>query len=1093
MLTVIHSNRMETLADVLAAQLRAPLGDAFAAETLVVASNGLRRWLSLGLAERLGVCANLDWPLPSRLFWDLYRALLPEVPQESAYATPILAWRVLSECGRLADEAVFAPLAAYLERQDERGRYRLARRIADTFDQYLVYRPDWIEDWEQGGQRGADAADAWQPALWRRLVACGEPHRAQLHQRFLAALQARDTPPPGLPPRLSLIGIPALPAAWLETLQALARFLRIDLYLLNPCREYWGLIEAERTLARRLPDSDPAEAYLETGNRLLASTGRLGRDFHHQLAELGEQMVRIDAFDPPEPQPAEAAQTLLQVLQSDMLELRERGERGLPRYRLRADDDSVQLHVCHGRLREIEVLHERLLALFAAHPALGPADVVVMTPDIDAYAAAIEAVFAGAEQRMPFDIVDRTARAENRTLDAVFRLLDMPDSRFEADAVVSLLEVPALRRRFGIAADELDSVRDWLSRAGVRWAWDGAQRAALGLPAQPEHSWRWGLDRLLLGSALPTGGRALYAGLLPVDAPGGEAARLVGRLAHFAAELAALRERLSGRCPPAQWRTRLEALLDGFLLAEDASELAAVQQWRDALQRLEDTAVRAGFDAAVPLAAVRDFVLGELGGERGNAGLRGGITFCRMVPMRAIPFEVVCVIGLNDGEYPRRASRRDFDLLLRQPRRGDRSPRNEDRYLFLEALLSARQVFYMSYVGRSARDDAELPPSVLVAELLDTIGRSCVRADEPTPALPRRPGDRARDPLALIRAEHPLQAFSPRAFDGADARLASHSPRLAGLARRIGRGQRLCQRLFAGEPLPPPPAELLNVTPERLIGFYSHPARYLLRERLGLRFEELDGALAHAEPFRLDEDWGERALRTELLSLRREDCAADDARRLVAAAGWLPHGAIGRLELDGASGAVDKVIAALPPASADCEPCALHYQHAGVTLSGWLRELRADGRLLVVAQPLGWRERLTAWIGHLLLQLAAAERPDITPHTCLVGSDTALRLKPLANAAAELDMLLAGYASGLRAPLPFVPPCAWAAARESDSDAARQAARRKWEGGYNSRFAYRDEAYYAAAFSAELPLDACLDWGTRIFAAIEAARSEEGA
>ena len=132
MLYLHHANRMEDLAARLAGRLAVPVGGGWAPETLVVASNGMRRWLCLDLADRLGICANLHFPLPSRLFWDIYRAVLPGVPTESAFATPILAWRVLAEFERLDDDPVWAPLRAYLAGSDDYGRYELALRIADS-------------------------------------------------------------------------------------------------------------------------------------------------------------------------------------------------------------------------------------------------------------------------------------------------------------------------------------------------------------------------------------------------------------------------------------------------------------------------------------------------------------------------------------------------------------------------------------------------------------------------------------------------------------------------------------------------------------------------------------------------------------------------------------------------------------------------------------------------------------------------------------------------------------------------------------------------------------------------------------------------
>lgn len=1091
MLYLHHANRMEDLAARLAGRLAVPVGGGWAPETLVVASNGMRRWLCLDLADRLGICANLHFPLPSRLFWDIYRAVLPGVPTESAFATPILAWRVLGEFGRLDDDPVWAPLRAYLDGSDDYGRYELARRIADTYDQYLVYRPEWIDDWEAGGAAPEGTA-GWQAALWRRLSAVDATHRARLHGQFLDALDRLDARPAGIPARLSFVGIPALPAAWLETLLGLARWCEVDLYLLNPCAQFWGMIESERTIARRAPEADHAALYLETGNRLLASMGRLGRDFHHLLAECASELPATEDFVEPE------GDTLLAHLQRDLLRLENRGAnhavcehdtftQPAEPYLAPPGDRSVQAHVCHSATREVEVLHERLLALFAADPTLAPTDVVVMTPDIEVCAPAVEAVFGAAEPGLyiPYGIADRGARAESPLLDAFLALLELPGGRWGAEAVAGLLDAPALRRRFGIGDDELGTVRDWLTATGVRWGLDAAHRSTLGLPAEAAHTWRAGLDRLLLGIALPGDGEHLYAGVLPYDEVEGHGAQLAGRLAQFVDRLAALEAGLAASRTPIAWRDALAGVFEDFLAPEPDDETESARL-RAAIQRLAETAAIAGYDGTVPLAVARRFLLAELEGAAGVQGfLAGGVTFCAMVPMRAIPFRVVCLIGMNDGTYPHVNRPHDFDLVARHPRRGDRSRRNDDRYLFLEALLSAREVFYVSWVGRSQRDNAELPPSVLVAELLDYIVRGAQAAVAPDDAAAvAEQQARAGCALERVRVEHPLAPWGTTAFDGSDPRRASHSLRLCRAAGLAGRGERATRAPCPG-PLPDPEAEWLSLSPERLTDFLCHPARFLLRERLRLRLDAADGELAETEPFLLD-GFADRALRSELLNLRQRGLGAAAARRVLAASGLLPHGAVGRLLYAREAAAVESVLDRLGTGDAGeaLAPLPVDLSLAGVRLTGWLREVRAGGLRVAEPNPPGWRERLRLWVRHLLLCQAVAdglEMPDgrqVVAASRCIGPDGSFGFCPVEQAGAVLAGLLALYRTGLCRPSAFVPPVAWAW-WEADPSAkpgrALAAAMQKWNGDdYGKAYAHADDPWYRVACGGVLP--AADDW-----------------
>lgn len=1093
MLYLHHANRMETLAARLAERLGEPVDDGWAPETLVVASNGMRRWLCLDLADRLGICANLHFPLPSRLFWDIYRAVLPGVPTESAFATPILAWRVLAEFERLDDDPVWAPLRAYLAGSDDYGRYELALRIADTLDQYLVYRPEWIDDWEVGGA-APEGDGGWQAALWRRLAAVDDTHRARLHRQFLDALGQIDTRPPGIPARLSFVGIPALPAAWLETLLGLARWCEVDLYLLNPCAQFWGMIESERMIAKIAPEADHAALYLETGNRLLASMGRLGRDFHHLLADCAADLPTFEDFEEP------AAGHLLACVQRDLLRLENRGAnhsvadhdaftQPAEPYLAPQADGSIQLHVCHSATREVEVLHERLLALFAADPTLLATDVVVMTPDIEAYAPAVEAVFGAAEPelRIPYGIADRGARAESPLLDAFLALLELPGGRWGAEAVASLLDAAALRRRFGIDDADLGTLRDWLTATGVRWGLDAAHRGTLGLPAEVGHTWRAGLDRLLLGIALPGDGERLYAGVLPWDEVEGHGAQLAGRLAQFVERLAALETGLAVARPPQAWCATLATVFDDFLAPEPDDEAEAARL-RAAIQRLASTVDGTGYGGSVPLAVARRFLLAELEGGGGVQGfLAGGVTFCAMVPMRAIPFRVVCLIGMNDGAYPRINRPHDFDLIARHPRRGDRSRRNDDRYLFLEALISARDVFYVSWVGRSQRDNAELPPSVLVAELLDYVARAAQDADaddESAGTDAAVQAEAAHLAIERLRVEHPLTPWGTAAFDRKDPRRASHSQRLCHAAQLAGRGERT-QRPPCPAPLPAPEPEWLTLSPEQLIDFLCAPARYLLRARLQLRLDEADGELAETEPFLL-EDFADRRLRSELLRLRQRGLQPAEARRVLAGSGMLPHGAVGRLLYAREAAAVERVLERLGSgASAETlAPLPVDCTLAGVRLSGWLREVGADGLTVAEPNPPGWRERLRLWVRHLLLcravadGLSVADDQPVPAQSRCIGPDTGFAFGPVPDPDAVLGELLTLYRNGLQSPSPFIPPVAWAwwqADPDEKPDAAWMKAMQKWEGGAKpGSFAYADEPWHRCAYDGNLPAET--DW-----------------
>ncbi len=1046
-----QSNRLEILTDRLTDLLRQPLRAPLAREVIVAQSNGMARWLALRLADRLGVCANLNWRFPATFLWDMSRAVLRQLPPTSAFDKPVLVWRVMALLRDLEEGPCFEPLRAWLgDGRDDFHRYELAYRIADCFDQYLIYRPDWIEKWEAGEE------DHWQAELWRRLARGGEAHRVRVWEQFRATLASGDFDRRRLPERVAIVGVAALPPLYLDLLAGLARHVDVHLFLLNPCREYWGDIRAERDLARLGEETDPEELYLTVGNPLLASLGKQGRDFIDLLQAYPR--AEWDGFAEP------AGDDLLHCLQADILRLRERGSEECPPLPLRADDRSVRIHVCHGPMREVEVLHDQLLALFETQRDLRPSDVIVMAPDIATYGPLIEAVFDSAprERRIPFSVADQGIQAENPLVEVFFELLDLGGGRFDAAQVLSLLEPPAVRRRFELSEDDLERVRRWVREVGIRWGIDAGIKNTWELPATAEHTWRAGLDRLLLGYALPGGGRDLYGGILPYDEVEGGEARALGQLQSFTEALFGLDARLRERRPLADWVIALGEVLDQFFEPREREE-NELQLIRDALGSLDGNAKLAGFDEPVTLAVVKAALRSDLNAAEGQSGrfLSGGVTCCAMVPMRSIPFPVVCLIGMNDDAYPRPHRPVGFDLMTTGFRRGDRSRRQDDRYLFLETLLSARRCLYLSYVGQNIRDNSALPPSVLVSELLDVVDRGFYRAG----------GGRASEQLVT---RHPLQAFSRRYFNG-DGDWFSYAREWVEASRQAGRGERDPAPLLAVE-LPEPEPALRTVTLEGLARFFKNPARWLLRERLGVRPEQGEEALATREPFVLDglENY---QLVGQMLELYRDGRPAAEIQAVARASGALPHGQVGECVFAEAQARVMRFAGRLGRTLSRRET-----EWLNVDLP--LGEFRLTDRLTGLT-PTGWigyrlasmkaGDYLNLWLHHLALNVVAPAGVALQSHW--VAEDRDVILEPVENPERRLQALLELYWQGSRRLLHFFPKSALAYVerlrKEQDADKALWTARKAWEGDeYREGSAERDDAYYQLAFRDTDPLDA---------------------
>ena len=856
-LLILHGNQMELLRAAVFDWLRRhPLGP-LEQETILVQSNGVAEWLKIALAEELTVCAATQVALPARFLWQAYRSMLGRelVPTRSPFDKGPLTWRLMRMLPALLEHDTFAPLRHFLGDGCPERRLQLAERLADLFDQYQVYRADWLLDWaaganvlrRAGGEPVMLAPDqCWQAQLWREINASLPEERrfssrAGIHQLFLDAV-ARGAAPQGghklkLPRRVVLFGMSALPYQTLQAVAALARYTQVVMAVPNPCQFYWGDIiegrELLKTVHRRqqakhgasLADMPIDELHAHS-HPLLASWGRQGRDFIRMLDEFdaaasshteedGVTSLRIDLFS------SDDGATLLSQVQAAVRDLLPLAEH--PHVAPDAADRSIEFHVAHSTQREVEVLHDQLLSWFERDPSLRPRDIVVMVPDIDTFSAAIHAVFdqhRHADARfIPFEIGDVKDRSVNPLLVALEWLLRLPQQRCRQSEVRDLLDVPAVAARFGLTVDDLPTLARWIDGAGVRWGLDQPHRAGLGLgSAGEQNAWIFGVRRMLLGYASGMG--ATFRDIEPYAEVGGLDAALAGALGQLVETLLHWRCALAVARTPAEWGVQARALLAALFKADEEEDRLTLARLAEALQCWLEICESADFAEPVPLAVLREAWLGGLDEPTLNHQfVSGGVTFCTLMPMRAVPFKVVCLLGMNDGDFPRRAPKADFDLLALpgMARPGDRSRRDDDRYLMLEAVLSAREKLYVSWVGRNVRDNSEQPASVLVAQLRDYLASGWDMD------------------LGERTTGHALQPFSRRYFE-AGGLLTYAGEWRAAHGERDGSADRQPAQVL-------PPYELepdFRLKLGELASFLRQPARYFFRRRLGVVFDEPD-------------------------------------------------------------------------------------------------------------------------------------------------------------------------------------------------------------------------------------------------------------
>ena len=981
--------------------------------------------------------------------------------------------------------------------------YALARRIADVLDRYTLHRPELACGWSgedvPSGEFTLPGDLAWQPLLWadlQRRYSEGRPHLAL---RALAAREQAGEKDAGLPGlgRLTIFSISSLPPLMLDCFAAMARLIQVNLFLPCPSREYWADLRSGREeVARRRRAAAPKDnrrdeglramtreeltsqlrelAWQEgdrAGNPMLAACGRIARDFQVVLEEVDYNDATDEqaAFIDPVPSPDDAAEpraNALRWLQSDMLAARHPEKHlqdsGLcARRALDPADDSIQLHACYGPTRQVEVLRELLLGLLVDHRDLEPRDVLVMTPDIEAFAPLISSVFDGGRARMladetygaegapsiPYRIEDLTLRRTNPVADALLRTMELAQRRVEASSVLELLELDPVRRRFGLDAGDLPRIQDWVANSGVRWGLDADHRLREAQPRDGGNTWAFGLDRLALGVCLAAEDR-LVGEVMPVaDLEGGEVA-LLGRFFDFIntlqAELGAMGQQRSVE----QWADRLAQTV-GALTRTSAKAAWLTRQVTEALTEMKEQALAAGLVHPVSLPAMATYLDGSFEVPSGKvSNPRGAVTFCGMMPMRSIPYRVICLLGMDEGAYPRRVAPAGFDLTARQSRLGDRDPRDEDRLIFLETLQSAEKHLLLLYTGRDVRTGEERDPSVVVDELRDLL-------DISFPPLVREGAKVA--PSRAMTTEHPLQAFSPDNFirkhagppggDGKEQKRSwSFHTGLLEASRQLQKTRReeLQQEPYSffpaeepeGSGEAPPATGPEAISLDDLIAFFKQPVKHLLNRGLNLYLKEQEDMVEDREPVALDnlQQW---VVASELLQAGQGGRALEASGEIIQAQGRLPLGNPGGFVLEERQEVATRILAR------HLELCAGHKQNDPLPialdvgperLTGALGDIYGARSISVDVGKVKGKRLVAPWIRCLAwsaqhpeqdpaIQLVLGARDSKTGEVVVEALEFCLRGKSAeereAYALERLVELIQLYRRGLDAPLPL--------------------------------------------------------------------------
>jgi exodeoxyribonuclease V gamma subunit len=1040
---------MENLIDAMASVLKEVPDNPMMPEWIGIQSRGMKQWISMQMAHTFGVCTNMHFFFPRQMVDKILTGFNPPEEQNESLNEDLLFWSVMKLIRENRSKELLPDIEHYI-REDATGKklYQLSMKIANVFDDYQVYRPGMLIDWQTKKKHETlkDPVARWQADLWSQLVSKDPPnHLAFRIHLFLEKVSLRKINRYYLPLRMSLFGISALPEIFLQVFDKISEVMDINLFLLTPSNQFFFDIKSARQIGRMAVNRETLTGlYYEMTNPLLSSLGTSGKGFYSCLEAFHYHEPFEDLFQ----DPADESHTMLAQLQSDILNLvhRKQGHKDAP-VAISASDTSIGIHACHSPMREAQVLKDLLLNEFEKDPELAPHDIIVMMPDIEAYAPFIESVFAR-ELPLPFSISDRKKRLESEPLDAFLKILALKNSRLELSGVLDLLLSESIAQNFNITFDDIIRIEKMAKNAKILWGRNADHRLSLGLPPFEENTWQFGLQRLFMGMVMPEDHEDLVQGILPCHSFEGLELEVLGKFAAFCHALFSCLDGLDGQKTIGKWCKNLKhisaSLMDrNFKNSEDLAFLNLT------IDQLRENAQKAGFNKAISFDVVSSYIERklDLNISQGNF-LSGNITFCNVTPMRSIPFKIVALMGMDETSFPRQAFTPGFNLIKKYPDPGDKIQRDEDRYLFLETLLSARSKLVITYTGMSIQDNSIIPCAGVVSELLDTMDQSFV--------FPKG---------YQYHFFHPIHPFNEAYFNQTGP-FFSFSKDNFHIARALSQDRsKKCtfiQPFLEKDSKEPLSALLLD----EMIRFFKNPVKGFLTQGLNIKIPDMEEHESNREAFSIS-GLDQYSLGSFLVEKKCKSSNENGFYPVLKAMGSLPFGEKGKLEYERILNTAGPVMDAVRSLSSKKQLPAIAQEIPvdGLKVSANLSNIREDAAYFLTYGKLNGARLVSAWIRHLFLNLAA---PCGYPKkTILIGRDPKGK-KPVltclfpvldSKARSYFKKLVRIYINGIKSPFYFFCETAWQfvqAISKKDYELSRDPVLRamnqskaSWYGGYN--------------------------------------------
>jgi exodeoxyribonuclease V gamma subunit len=813
---------------------------------VIVQSPAMEKWLSIQLAKKNRIMANMHFPMPASFIWNMYKLILGDdiVNDDNHFTKQALKWKIHTLCSeRFSELPSFLQTEIKSKQHNPLYLFELSEHLADLFDEYLVYRPQWISQWESESHQPPH----WQAHLWKLLTAnCSKDshliHRVHYSQACLDLLK-HQAPEHLKRDAIFLFCIDNLPPQHLELFNNLSKYIPVTLYLHTPTVHFFSDIQSPKQQAWMLSQKQYQSAthlehlHFDQGNPLLASLGTSIKNFIDQLIDIDADFNIIEPDQDEHPN-----RSILRHTQYEIHELLYANTQGhwvidqiKPNVTIEEHDNSIAIHNCHNIIRELEVLKHQLLHFFSEDEHLALDDVLIMIPNLNQYIPFIPGVFHSDEKNktIAYAISDIQILENASVSQCIQLLLKLDKERFKVSHLINLLNLPPIYERWNFTDEERKELKSWVLKNGVHWGWDDISKEKWHLPKSKKHTWKQAIDNSLLGLMLNENS-PYHCDLRPENSVQSGFESVLARWFDFLNCCHTLTQIITVPKSIDSWIEIFDHIFNDLLTCATPENKAVKNALYLALSSQQKHIKQEHYTDLIPLDIILSLVQDTLSRPQENFFLLGGkVNISNMLTMTHIPFKIVCVLGLDDS-FPMRLPKREFNLMDKESMQlGDRNRRHDDAYQFLQALLSCEKKLHLSYIGQHVKDNSPMNPSSFLSELITYLQAVCT--DESLQS-------------TSLHTKHPLHNFDSYYFES-NSNIWNSDPYHYKLANVSKTHHYTWYNPDIIKDTPPLNTEEIQLSHHSLIAFCVDPIKHFINKqniRLGLHAHQL---IKDEEPF----------------------------------------------------------------------------------------------------------------------------------------------------------------------------------------------------------------------------------------------------